>query len=229
MSAWTALVSLKAMQASTDARALTNAGGDLGQITVWVQVDDLDVVFDVLGVVSGVILDVNDVSDANVGLESGRFGVSDVVSDVNDVSGVVFNVSDVILGVLTSGRFGVAGRFGRFGQVVDLGQITVWGQGSDMGGFGHSLHKQFPQLLSGKGSCFGVSCIFFGVLLPDPILALLDLQELLQELLLSPPLGLEEFFIMPLLGCVELDLELLTGFDQCFNCSLVLPDGLSVG
>ena len=191
MSAWTALVSLKAMQASTDARALTNAGGDLGQITVWVQVDDLDVVFDVLGVVSGVILDVND-------------------------------VSDVVLGVLTSGRFGVAGRFG---QVVDLGQITVWGQGSDMGGFGHSLHKQFPQLLSGKGSCFGVSSIFFGVLPPDPILALLDLQELL----LSPPLGLEEFFIMPLHGCVELDLELLTGFDQCFNCSLVLPDGLSAG
>ena len=195
---------------------------DLGQITVWDQVDDSDVmdVFDVSDVNdvlrtsfsdnSGVILEVNDVSDANVGLESGRFGVA--------------------------GRFGrrfLGSGHGHFGHdlVVDLGQLTVWGQGNydfrrlDACGFGDSFHEQFPQLLLGKGSCFGVSCILFGVLPPDPVLALLDLQELL----LSPPLGLEEFFIMPLHGCVELDLELLTGFDQCFNCSLVLPDGLSAG
>ena len=43
-SAWTAQTeSLKAMYALTDGRALTNAGDDLGQITVWGQVDDSDV------------------------------------------------------------------------------------------------------------------------------------------------------------------------------------------
>ena len=46
----------------------------------------------------------------------------------------------------------------------DLGQITVWGQGNDTDGFGHGLHKQFPQLLSGKGICFGISCSLLGVL-----------------------------------------------------------------
>ena len=168
----------------------------MGQIMVWDQVDG---------------------SDRLGRLERTSVWNPDVKTTLRTISDL-----DVDLGQIT---VWTQGNLGRFGQVVDMGQLTVWEQGSDLDGFGHSLQEQFPQLLLGKGSCFGVSCILFGVLPPDPILALLDLQELL----LSPPLGLEEFFIMPLHGCVKLDLELLTGFDQCFNCSLVLPDGLSAG
>ena len=91
---------------------------------------------------------------------------------------------------------------------VDLGQITVWGQGNDTDGFGHGLHKQFPQLLSGKGICFGISCSFLGVLpsgllklfLPDSVLFLPD-----STLALS---GLEKLSVTPLLGFLEVVLGL---------------------
>ena len=90
---------------------------------------------------------------------------------------------------------------------VDLGQLTVWGQGNDdfgrfdACGFGDSLHEQFPQLLSGKGVCFGVcfgiSCVLpsglLELFLPDPILALS---------------GLEQLSITPFLGFLEVVLGL---------------------
>ena len=47
---------------------------------------------------------------------------------------------------------------------VDLGQLTVWGQGTDVDAFGHSLQELSPQLLLGQGICFGISCSLLGVL-----------------------------------------------------------------
>ena len=161
---------------------MTCAMNDLGQITVWGQVNG-----------DRTVLDVNDVSGVVLG----------VVSDVNDVEGVVLGVNDV---KDANGRRFDLYSFGGWNVLdVDLGQLTVWGQGNDdsgvnvdlvrltvriqgndTDGFGHGLHKQFPQLLSGKGICFGISCSFLGVLpsgllklfLPDFIPALLGFEKL---------------------------------------------------
>ena len=129
---------------------MTGAMNDLGQITVWGQVNGdrtvLDV-NDVEGVVLGVVSDVNDVEDAN----GRRF-------DLYSFGG--WNVLDVDLGQLTVWGQGNDDS----GVNVDLVQLTVWIQGNDWDGFGGSLQELLPHLSQGQGICFGVSCSLLGVL-----------------------------------------------------------------
>ena len=118
---------------------MTGAMNDLGQITVWGQVNGDRAVLDVNDV-SGVDLDVNDVKGV----------VSYVVSDVNDVSDA-------------NGRRFDLYRFGGWNVLdVDLGQPLVWTQGND--DFGH----RFDQCFQLKLVCL-VECQGFGALLACPL------------------------------------------------------------
>ena len=88
-------------------KAMTGAMNDLGQITVWGQVNGDRTVLDVNDV-SGVDLDVNDVK--------GVVSYVNDVSDANDVSGVVLGV---VLGVVSDvfDANDVSGVvFGQFGR-----------------------------------------------------------------------------------------------------------------
>ena len=172
---------------------MTGAMNDLGQITVWGQVNgdrtvldvndvsgvDLDV-NDVKGVVLGVVSDVNDVEGVVLGVVSDVNGVEGVVlgvvsgvvlgvvSDVNDVSGVVSDVNDVE--DVVSDVNDVLDGLDDPDVNVDLVQLTVWIQGNDWGqgnnvdGFGH----RFVQCFQLKLVCL-VECQGFGALLACPL------------------------------------------------------------
>ena len=118
--------------------------------------------------VSGVVLDVNDVLDGLNAFECRPGPAHGLATGMNDDSDLDVNVDLFQLTVWKQGSDNRMvlddNRMVLDDWDVDLGQITVWGQGNDTDGFGHGLHKQFPQLLSGKGICFGISCSLLGVL-----------------------------------------------------------------